>query len=76
MTYWIMLSAFAFSCMMIFLVVICSYVSGYKNRFQNFIKYLREMGDEVCSGGHFLSLIKMLTPLNSFLEMKLVVSVP
>ncbi|XP_010553086.1 PREDICTED: sulfoquinovosyl transferase SQD2-like [Tarenaya hassleriana] len=24
-----------------------SYVSGYKNRFQNFIKYLREMGDEV-----------------------------
>ncbi|KAG1365859.1 putative sulfoquinovosyl transferase SQD2 [Cocos nucifera] len=23
------------------------YVSGYKNRFQNFIKYLREMGDEV-----------------------------
>ncbi|GJN24218.1 hypothetical protein PR202_gb11949 [Eleusine coracana subsp. coracana] len=26
-----------------------AYVSGYKNRFQNFIKYLREMGDEVCS---------------------------
>ncbi|XP_052173329.1 sulfoquinovosyl transferase SQD2-like isoform X2 [Diospyros lotus] len=24
-----------------------AYVSGYKNRFQNFIKYLREMGDEV-----------------------------
>ncbi|KAE9600844.1 putative glycosyl transferase, family 1, Glycosyltransferase subfamily 4-like protein [Lupinus albus] len=24
-----------------------SYISGYKNRFQNFIKYLREMGDEV-----------------------------
>ncbi|CAL5420206.1 unnamed protein product [Camellia sinensis] len=24
-----------------------SYVSGYKNRFQNFIRYLREMGDEV-----------------------------
>ncbi|CAH9101013.1 unnamed protein product [Cuscuta epithymum] len=24
-----------------------SYVSGYKNRFQNFIKYLRELGDEV-----------------------------
>ncbi|KAJ3680749.1 hypothetical protein LUZ60_015238 [Juncus effusus] len=24
-----------------------SYVSGYKNRFQNFIKHLREMGDEV-----------------------------
>ncbi|KAK1365495.1 Sulfoquinovosyl transferase SQD2 [Heracleum sosnowskyi] len=24
-----------------------SYVSGYKTRFQNFIKYLREMGDEV-----------------------------
>ncbi|KAJ7557543.1 hypothetical protein O6H91_05G131400 [Diphasiastrum complanatum] len=23
------------------------YVSGYKNRFQNFIRYLREMGDEV-----------------------------
>ncbi|KAH9324618.1 hypothetical protein KI387_004796, partial [Taxus chinensis] len=23
------------------------YISGYKNRFQNFIKYLREMGDEV-----------------------------
>jgi len=27
----------------------CSYVSGYKNRFQNFIRYLREMGDEVSS---------------------------
>lgn len=25
----------------------CRYVSGYKNRFQNFIRYLREMGDEV-----------------------------
>ncbi|KAK8713953.1 hypothetical protein V6N13_149155 [Hibiscus sabdariffa] len=25
-----------------------SYVSGYKNRFQNFIRYLREMGDEAC----------------------------
>ncbi|GJN08359.1 hypothetical protein PR202_ga26270 [Eleusine coracana subsp. coracana] len=25
----------------------CSYISGYKNRFQNFIKHLREMGDEV-----------------------------
>ncbi|KAI4324462.1 hypothetical protein MLD38_029951 [Melastoma candidum] len=24
-----------------------AYVSGYKNRFQNFIRYLREMGDEV-----------------------------
>ncbi|XP_042411736.1 sulfoquinovosyl transferase SQD2-like [Zingiber officinale] len=24
-----------------------AYISGYKNRFQNFIKYLREMGDEV-----------------------------
>lgn len=24
-----------------------SYISGYKNRFQNFIKHLREMGDEV-----------------------------
>ncbi|KAG5253321.1 SULFOQUINOVOSYLDIACYLGLYCEROL family protein [Salix suchowensis] len=24
-----------------------AYVSGYKNRFQNFIKFLREMGDEV-----------------------------
>jgi sulfoquinovosyltransferase len=24
-----------------------AYVSGYKNRFQNFIKHLREMGDEV-----------------------------
>ncbi|XP_016468342.2 sulfoquinovosyl transferase SQD2 [Nicotiana tabacum] len=24
-----------------------AYVSGYKNRFQNFIKYLRELGDEV-----------------------------
>ncbi|KAJ0984082.1 hypothetical protein J5N97_002438 [Dioscorea zingiberensis] len=28
-------------------VEILSYVSGYKNRFQNFIKNLREMGDEV-----------------------------
>lgn len=28
----------------------CSYISGYKNRFQNFIKYLREMGDEVMRG--------------------------
>jgi len=27
---------------------VCSYISGYKNRFQNFIKHLREMGDEVC----------------------------
>jgi hypothetical protein len=26
---------------------VCSYISGYKNRFQNFIKHLREMGDEV-----------------------------
>ncbi|KAG6435755.1 hypothetical protein SASPL_100630 [Salvia splendens] len=26
---------------------VINYVSGYKNRFQNFIKYLREMGDEV-----------------------------
>lgn len=24
-----------------------AYISGYKNRFQNFIKYLKEMGDEV-----------------------------
>ncbi|CAH9061252.1 unnamed protein product [Cuscuta europaea] len=24
-----------------------SYISGYKNRFQNFIKYLRELGDQV-----------------------------
>ncbi|GKV05982.1 hypothetical protein SLEP1_g17928 [Rubroshorea leprosula] len=24
-----------------------AYISGYKNRFQNFIRYLREMGDEV-----------------------------
>jgi sulfoquinovosyltransferase len=24
-----------------------AYISGYKNRFQNFIKHLREMGDEV-----------------------------
>ncbi|KAI7988590.1 Sulfoquinovosyl transferase SQD2 [Camellia lanceoleosa] len=27
------------------------YVSGYKNRFQNFIRYLREIGDEVNSRG-------------------------
>ena len=26
---------------------VCRYVCGYKNRFQNFIRYLREMGDEV-----------------------------
>lgn len=26
---------------------VCRYISGYKNRFQNFIKHLREMGDEV-----------------------------
>jgi hypothetical protein len=30
-----------------FCCVSCRYVSGYKNRFQNFIRYLREMGDEV-----------------------------
>jgi sulfoquinovosyltransferase len=30
-----------------------AYVSGYKNRFQNFIKYLREMGDEVRSLAFF-----------------------
>jgi len=29
------------------LPLLCSYISGYKNRFQNFIKHLREMGDEV-----------------------------
>lgn len=23
------------------------YISGYKNRYQNFIRYLRELGDEV-----------------------------
>ncbi|RID43106.1 hypothetical protein BRARA_J02931 [Brassica rapa] len=28
-------------------VSVIHYVSGYKNRFQNFIRYLREMGDEV-----------------------------
>jgi hypothetical protein len=26
---------------------VCRYVSGYKNRYQNFIRYLRELGDEV-----------------------------
>ena len=29
------------------LCLFCRYVSGYKNRFQNFIRCLREMGDEV-----------------------------
>jgi hypothetical protein len=27
--------------------LVCRYVSGYKNRYQNFIRYLRELGDEV-----------------------------
>jgi len=41
------------------LPLLCSYISGYKNRFQNFIKHLREMGDEVfillpCTDSHFL----------------------
>lgn len=31
-----------------------SYVSGYKNRFQNFIKNLREIGDEVHLADLFL----------------------
>jgi hypothetical protein len=30
-----------------FFLLARSYISGYKNRFQNFIKHLREMGDEV-----------------------------
>ncbi len=28
-------------------VLFCRYVCGYKNRYQNFIRYLRELGDEV-----------------------------
>lgn len=32
-----------------------SYISGYKNRFQNFIKHLREMGDEVYTSPHSTS---------------------
>ena len=37
------------------LYLFCRYVSGYKNRFQNFIKYLREMGDEVTFSTSFVS---------------------
>ena len=33
---------------------VCSYISGYKNQFQNFIKHLREKGDEVV---HFSTVI-------------------
>lgn len=40
--------------------IVCSYISGYKNRFQNFIKYLREMGDEVCFVILFTHEVKML----------------
>lgn len=42
---WAMLIFFFF--FSLFFSIFGRYVSGYKNRFQNFIKNLREMGDEV-----------------------------
>jgi hypothetical protein len=36
-----------------FFLLARSYISGYKNRFQNFIKHLREMGDEVSDPSQF-----------------------